>query len=219
MPVTLGYWGIKGLAEYSRLTLLLAGVEFNEYNPESPQAWGEKKATLASSFPNLPYIDVDGHVLTESGAIPWFVAKKFKPCLAGSTPEEEAEILQIIGVLGDLRTEVFKFLFSPEYKEGLAKAATEGKIPAKLAALAKHVEGKHFAVGGHATIADIFIAYTLYITSTVYTSAELECPVAAHGLSSFVAGVWALPELTAHVHGPNWSKPIMPPTMVSWLKY
>lgn len=220
MPVTLGYWGIKGLAEYARLTLALAGVEFDEYNPTSPQAWGEKKATLASNFPNLPYIDVDGHVLTESGAIPWFVAKKFKPSLAGSSIEEEAEILQIQGVLGDIKNEIFKAMFTPDYKDALTKALAEGgKIPTKIAALAKHVDGKAHAVGSNVTIADVFIAYTLFIVSSVYTSAELECPLHSHtGLCTYLKGFWDLPEVAAHAGSDAGKRPIMPPTMVSWLK-
>ena len=33
MPLTIGYWGIKGLGELVRLTALLAGAEYTEYTP------------------------------------------------------------------------------------------------------------------------------------------------------------------------------------------
>jgi glutathione S-transferase len=180
-----------------------------------------KKPTLNTEFPNLPFIDIDGFVLTESTAIPWLVAKKFKPCLAGNTPEEEAQIIQILGVIGDLRSDLLKSMFSEDYKSGLAKSFAEGVVKAKLAALAKRVTGKQFAVGGHATIADVFIAFNLYFTSTVFTSAGLPCPVATHpGFAVYSKGIWDLPELSPRYYSDAWKNtPIAPPTIVSWLKW
>jgi glutathione S-transferase len=92
MPIKLGYWGIKGLAEPSRLTLTLAGQEFEDYHPADREAWGVEKAGSTLAFPNLPYL-VDGeYQITESAAIPWYVARKYRPDLAGNTIEEEGQI-------------------------------------------------------------------------------------------------------------------------------
>lgn len=221
MSVELGYWGIKGLAEVSRLTLKLAGVDFSEYNPESPQAWGERKASGEFEYPNLPFINVDGFKLTESGAIPWFVAKKFKPSLAGNTIEEEAQVQQVIGVIGDLKTELFKAMFTPDYKAALiAAAAADGKIATKLNHL-KHALGDgHYLVGGHLTLADVTLAYFASVFHSVFESAEAECPFTHHAtLLAHEQNVWSQPELVEYVASAHWKKPIMPPTMVPWLKF
>jgi glutathione S-transferase len=90
MPLTIGYWGIKGLGELVRLSALLAGAEYTDYHPAGPEAWAEKKATLNTALPNLPFIDHNGFILTESGAIPWYIARTHKPELAGHNVQEEA---------------------------------------------------------------------------------------------------------------------------------
>lgn len=91
-PVTFGYWGVKANGEISRLTLALSGAEYTEWNPKSPQEWGEKKSTLKTPYPNLPFLEHGGFVLTESGAVPWYIARMFRSDLAGVNPKEEALI-------------------------------------------------------------------------------------------------------------------------------
>lgn len=220
MPITVGYWGIKGLGELVRLTALVAGAEFTEYNPAGPEAWAEKKATLNTSFPNLPFLEHDGFVLTESGAIPWYLARTNKPDLAGNNIQEETQILQIQGVLSDLKAEVFKAAFSPEYKTSLGTAAAAGKIPNKIAALSKQLGENVYLVGNHVTIADIFLAYHLYFIKNIYASADLESPLAAYpNLLAAEANFWALPQVAPHVASDAFKRPFLPPTMAPWLKF
>lgn len=220
MPFTLGYWGIKGLGELVRITGHLAGAEFTEWNPESPQAWGEKKATLNTAYPNLPFIEHDGFVLTESGAIPWYIARKFRADLAGNSAEEEAQIHQIIGVVNDIKGEIFKAVFNPDHKGALTTAAASGKLPDKIAALSKGLGDGHFFVGGHVTLADVFVAYFIHLINIFYSSAEVESPFSHHAnLVAFETHFWALPELQAHVASDAWKRPVMPPTMLPWVKF
>lgn len=220
MPITFGYWGIKGLGELTRLTLTLAGQTWDEYNPEDREAWGVKKAELGFDFPNLPYIQDGDLKLSESGAIPWYIAKKYRADLAGNTIEEEAQIWQAIGVINDIKTELFKVVFSPEYKEGLTKAGAEGKVPEKLALLTASIGEEGFLVGGHVTIADIFLAYFAHFFGIIYTSAEVTNPFVTNaGIAAHQAKVWGLEELTAYVASDAWKKPPLPPTALPWVKF
>jgi glutathione S-transferase len=128
--------------------------------------------------------------------------------------------LQIQGILSDLKAEVFKAAFNPEYKTALAAAAASGKVPNKIAALAKHLGEQHYAVGNHVTIADVFLAYHVYFIKHIYASADLECPFAAHAnLIAAEAHFWALPQIAPHVASDAWKRPFLPPTMAPWLKF
>ena len=82
----LGYWNMQGRAELSRLLLAYFNLACKEVNPTSPT---EAQALLAKhqfAFPNLPYL-VDGDVkLTESLAIPDYLAQMAKrDCFFGKT--------------------------------------------------------------------------------------------------------------------------------------
>lgn len=208
--ITLGYWGVKANGEISRLTLAFAGVEFTEWNPKTPQEWGEKKGTLKSEFPNLPFLEHGDFVLTESGAIPWYVARRFKPSLAGVNPAEEAQIRQIIGVIGDAREEVNKAMATADYKTALTAAS--GKIEGKIAALSKKLGAAQYLVGEHVTLADIFLAYNAYFINKVFASAEVKSPFAQHAnLGKHEAHFWTLKELQGYLASESWKKPLVPP--------
>lgn len=67
--LTLGYWGIRGLAQVARLLAAYVGTELNDVRYTSPQQWTEDKQKLGMQFPNLPYL-IDGDFkFSESAAI------------------------------------------------------------------------------------------------------------------------------------------------------
>lgn len=76
---TLGYWGIRGLAQPIRFLLAYLGVEYTNKNYLAPEEWfGKDKNDLGLDFPNIPYL-IDGDVkITESSAIPVHLIKKHK---------------------------------------------------------------------------------------------------------------------------------------------
>lgn len=111
-------------------------------------------------------------------------------------------------------------MFNPEYKTALTTAAASGKVPDKIAALSKGLGDAQYIVGGHATIADVYLAYHIHFINIVYASAEVESPFAHHAnLVAHEAHFWTLPELQAHVASDAWKRPIMPPTMLPWIKF
>lgn len=220
MPITFGYWGFKGPGEPCRLTMALAGQKWTEYNPESPEAWGEKKAASDQDFPNLPFLEVDGYKITESKAILWYIAKKFRPEIVGKTIEEEGQVLQVLGVISDVRTELHKAVFSPEYKENLTKATSEGKMPQKLALLSKFLGENTYLVGNHVTIADVFVAFIIYMIGIITSSAEVENPVSKHpNLVALEKTVWATEGIAEYVASDAWKRPPIPPSRLPWIKF
>lgn len=157
--VKLGYWGIKGAAEVSRLTLHYLGVDYEEYNPAGKEAWFAEKAGMGFDFPNLPFIQVDDFKLTESGAIPRYLALKFgKPEFLGATIEEEAVVNQLLGVFADIQKEFYKAVFSPTPEEGVKAAVADVKVLDKIARIVKFLGDNQFLVGNKFTLADLQLA-------------------------------------------------------------
>ena len=85
---TLGYWNIRGLAQHIRFQLAYLGVKFNDKQytgaksgaDHPAQEWLNEKFNLGLAFPNLPYfIETDGYTITESTAIPVYIADKYGP--------------------------------------------------------------------------------------------------------------------------------------------
>ncbi len=104
--VTLGYWGIRGLAQVSRLLLAYTGAVWEDHKYAQREDWFDKdKKELGFSFPNLPYL-IDGDFkLTESKAINLYIirrAGKNEPL--GKNTQDEALVECLLGVLQDART-------------------------------------------------------------------------------------------------------------------
>lgn len=219
-----GYWGIKGLGEFTRLTLAAIGQAYTEENPASPQEWGTKAGELAGAglhFPNLPYIKDGDFYLSESQTIPLYVcmkAGKFE-LLGGKDLVKNSRIAEIMGVMGDCRMEVFKHIMGPEYKAGLAKAGKAGeKLDRKLMFLSKFLGENDFFLGDF-TLADIYVGYSLYLVSNFILSGEAEDPVSRYpNLVAHRARLFEQPGIKEHVASDAWKKPLFPPQMFPWVK-
>ena len=76
MPLKLVYWGFHGRAAEIKILLNYLKVDFEEKNPTSPEEYVQFATEDKVAIPNLPYI-VDGDFsMTESGAIPYYIANK-----------------------------------------------------------------------------------------------------------------------------------------------
>lgn len=55
--VVLGYWGIRGLGQISRLLLAYTGANWEDVKYVEQDQWHQKdKKDLGLDFPNLPYL-------------------------------------------------------------------------------------------------------------------------------------------------------------------
>lgn len=105
----LGYWKVKGRAQLSWLTAAYLKAELKNELLDYEKGWEAKKNSLNLDFPNLPYL-VDGDIkITESSAIPRYIAYKVNRVdFFGTDPESIAKIVLIENVLLDLRNEFIK---------------------------------------------------------------------------------------------------------------
>ena len=60
--IKVGYWGIRGRAQISRLLLAYTGAQWENVAYSDPNLWfANDKVNLGFDFPNLPYL-IDGDV-------------------------------------------------------------------------------------------------------------------------------------------------------------
>jgi glutathione S-transferase len=210
-----GYWGIKGLAEPIRWFILHLGLDVKEWNPADREEWAAKKANLGP-FANLPYLHDGDFFITESGAIPVYLAHKAgKPELVGGDLQQRARHVQIEGVLGDLRQAFFKVLFTPgDHKENITKALAEGgAAQTKLTQLNAFLGDREWFLG-HLTYVDLQFTYIAQFLRAFAHTGEAACPLAAHAhLQALIKRVEALPKVGDRIAASK-AIPFLPPAML-----
>lgn len=112
------YFNARGRGERIRLLFALAGVEYEDVRIEweSPE-WKKLKSTIP--FGQLPILEEDGKILTQSKTIARYLSKKLGKdltiCLlidlgfSGKNPWEEAQVDSIIDFLLDFFDETKAF--------------------------------------------------------------------------------------------------------------
>jgi glutathione S-transferase len=154
----LGYWGIKGRAEAIRLELAYLNLAYNEVNPTSPAEVAVLAEKHHLDFPNLPYlVDGDYH-LTESLAIPLYIASKAGNTeLFGKIGKDQAIHQMIVGVLQDFNQSLYEVYFSADYVNLFEQKL--GFFNKKLKQLSEFLGQKQFFLG-YVTYSDfLFYSY------------------------------------------------------------
>jgi len=125
-PLTLGYWGIRGLAQPIRFLLICAEVSFSEIRlgvhqdgrlmskEEEDEDWARIRSTLDMPFPNLPYlIDTSSSTpvqLSQSNAILRYLARRYD--FYGSSELERGEIDVLQEEAYDFRNQIIKTAYT-----------------------------------------------------------------------------------------------------------
>uniref|UniRef100_A0A8C9PU95 Glutathione S-transferase Mu 4 n=1 Tax=Spermophilus dauricus TaxID=99837 RepID=A0A8C9PU95_SPEDA len=120
MPMTLGYWDIRGLAHPIRLLLEYTDSSYEEKRytmgdaPDYDRSqWLSEKFKLSLDFPNLPYL-IDGpHRITQSNAILRYIARKHNLC--GETEEEKTRVDILENQAMDTRMQLAMVCYSPDF--------------------------------------------------------------------------------------------------------
>uniref|UniRef100_A0A8C9UPZ8 Glutathione S-transferase Mu 4 n=1 Tax=Spermophilus dauricus TaxID=99837 RepID=A0A8C9UPZ8_SPEDA len=120
MPMTLGYWDIRGLAHTIRLLLEYTDSSYEEKRytmgdaPDYDRSqWLSEKFKLSLDFPNLPYL-IDGpHRITQSNAILRYIARKHNLC--GETEEEKTRVDILENQAMDTRMQLAMVCYSPDF--------------------------------------------------------------------------------------------------------
>ena len=163
IPITLGYWKIRGLAEPIRMLLEYLGVPYKDelYEcgpaPEfTRESWTKVKYNLDLEFPNLPYL-IDGSLkFTESVAIIRYICNKYEPKLMGTKLEEIAYVDMTMGVLSDLITN--KSITMYLGKDNPVALSRIDSMNAAIKNIAKVLEKNKYLVGDKLTFVDFVCA-------------------------------------------------------------
>jgi len=148
--VELFYFHARGLAEITRLTLTVAGIQYNETDMATREDYLALQNELL--FGQLPLLRIDGLKLVQSGAIVRYVARKAG--LLGSNNSETARIEMIYEGTRDFNS-LFKMGWVPEDK---AKAdIVEKGFPRYLPVFNKLLgnNSNGFLVGDSLSLADL----------------------------------------------------------------
>jgi len=182
--ITLGYWGIRGLAQPIRFLLVSAGVPFSEVRlgvlqdgtllneSEESEDWDSVRSTLGMPFPNLPYlIDTSGGPLvslSQSNAILRYLARRFD--YYGDSENDRIEIDVLQDEAYDFRNEIIDtaYTLGEEYAAVFEQFSTN-TLPHYLDSFETYLaqrDNKNFFVGSRLSLVD-FILYELFWQMTL----------------------------------------------------
>ncbi|XP_040854573.1 glutathione S-transferase Mu 1 isoform X4 [Ochotona curzoniae] len=191
MPVTLGYWDIRGLAHAIRLLLEYTDTSYEEKRytmgdaPDYDRSqWLSEKFKLGLDFPNLPYL-IDGtHKLTQSNAILRYLGRKHNLC--GETEEEKIRVDILENQAMDVSNQLAEEKQKPEYLKG---------IPDMLKQFSQFLGEKPWFAGDKITFVD-FLTYDVLDLHRVFVPSCLE---AFPNLKAFVSRFEDLPKISAYI--------------------
>ncbi|XP_062047898.1 glutathione S-transferase Mu 7 isoform X3 [Lepus europaeus] len=198
MPMTLGYWDIRGLAHGIRLLLEYTDTSYEEKRytmgdaPDYDQSqWLSEKFKLGLDFPNLPYL-IDGtHKLTQSNAILRYLARKHGLC--GETEEERIRVDILENQLMDTRMLLATLCYSPDFEK--LKPGYLQELPEKLRLLSQFLGKRPWFAGDKITFVD-FIAYDVIERNRVF---DPRCLDAFPNLKDFIARFEGLEKISAYM--------------------
>jgi len=182
--ITLGYWGIRGLAQPIRFLLVSAGVLFTEVRlgvsqngtllekDEEGEDWSNLRSTLDMPFPNLPYLIDTGGVppvsLSQSNAILRYLARRFDFYGDSETDRIEIDILQDEAY--DFRNEIIDTAYTlGEGYTAVFEDFSANILPRYLDSFENYLsrrDNRNFFVGNRLSLVD-FILYELFWQMTL----------------------------------------------------
>uniref|UniRef100_A0A6U2GVG4 Glutathione transferase n=1 Tax=Chlamydomonas euryale TaxID=1486919 RepID=A0A6U2GVG4_9CHLO len=152
------YFPLPGRGEVVRMLFNYGGIEFTEQQ-FSFEEWGKEwKAKMTeAAFGQVPVLEVDGKMLSQSGAMERYIAKK-----VGVYPADDWEAAKVEEAVGLVQDMFNTMLFSttakmtPEEKLAARKDMAAGPLKARLDCLVKLLSrsGGDFCVGSTLTYAD-----------------------------------------------------------------
>ncbi|XP_069336956.1 glutathione S-transferase Mu 1 isoform X1 [Eulemur rufifrons] len=186
MPMTLGYWDIRGLAHAIRLLLEYTDSSYEEkmYTmgdaPDYDRSqWLNDKFKLGLDFPNLPYLIDGAHKITQSNAILRYIARKHNLC--GETEEEKIRVDILVNQAMDVSNQLATVCYSPDFEKLKPKYLEE--IPEKMKHFSQFLGNQPWFAGDKITFVD-FLAYDVLDLHRIF---EPKCLDAFPTLKDFMA--------------------------------
>ena len=214
--ITIGYWGILGAGEYSKWVASHLGVAFEEKTEEREEWFATRKASLGLDLPNLPYLLDGDFKISESKAIPYYIAHKAnKPEIVGGDLIGQTKVRMFIDFIDDLVNKIKGAIFAGEKEkiaERLGGIVTDAGFKTKFEYLSKSLGDKEFLTGAEVTLADFHFAWNATLLGVVLRSAGVEDIFTTHdNLKALVEKVKALPGVAARIAATA-GRPALPPT-------
>ena len=221
MPLKLGYFPSRGYAHPIRQLLYITNQEFENVFFPNFQGWVAKKQEIITSdqetpFVNFPYLIDGDFFLTETAAIPYYLAKKAgKEELLGKGLKDESRVREVMGVAQELMVAIVNWIFSDQRIPQLKKLAADGgKVRELYQRLSGYLGEKEFLVG-YFTYADLVVSHYVRYGRNYCLSSEGEDPLRGlDNLFEHVKRVEALPQLQGFPH----LLPYVPPGVMTWFK-
>jgi len=170
----LGYWRMQGSAQPIRYVFEYFNIPYSEKHYEDWEDWSKEKFRLGLEFPNLPYLIDNEYRITESSAILEYPALKAKqPRLLGGDDLDRLKVKELIGVLTDVKKEIFNVVLGDKVGWQDRKKECMQKIDPKLNYLNKFLGSANYLLG-YVTIADFTLFYLLDLISNFETEIGLK---------------------------------------------
>ena len=225
MPLKLGYWRSRGVTHPIRQLLHITGQEFEDITWGSLPEWEAIKSGLFkggenSPFANCPFLIDGDFVLTESGAIPYYICHKTgRADLLGKELKDQARVRQIEGVAKDIWSGVVPLIFANG--EGAAdqvkEAVKEGsKTHGLIKKLSDFLGEKEFFVG-YLTYADLLATHIILLVRQCTLNLGAGDSFLAHNNGNLLAlakRVHSLEELATF----ELNHPYFPDGWMTWFK-
>ncbi|XP_042536217.1 glutathione S-transferase Mu 2 [Dipodomys spectabilis] len=198
MPMTLGYWDIRGLAHAIRLLLEYTDTSYEEKKYSMGDApdydrsqWLSEKFKLGLDFPNLPYLIDGAHKITQSNAILRYIARKHNLC--GETEEEKIRVDILENQAWDTRIQLGTICYSPDF-EKLKPEYVEG-IPDKMKLFSQFLGKRPWFAGDKITFVD-FLVYDILDQHRMF---EPKCLDAFPNLKDFMSRFEGLNKISTYM--------------------
>ena len=223
--ITLGYWGIRGLAQPIRFLLTCAEVPFTEvrlgvFEDGSLMSkeledleWAKVRARLDMPFPNLPYLIDSSEIppvqLTQSNAILRYLARRYN--FYGESELERTEIDVLQDQAYDFRNAIIKtaYTMGDEYHNVFKQFATDA-LPRHLDSFEHYLadrDSQKYFVGNRLSLVD-FILYELLWQITKMVPSSITASNNST-LFAFIQQFELIPQIAAYMKSNNYiNKPI-----------
>ncbi|XP_021014208.1 glutathione S-transferase Mu 2-like isoform X1 [Mus caroli] len=215
MPMTLGYWDIRGLGQAIRLLLEYTDSSYEEKRyamgdaPDYDRSqWLNEKFKLGLDFPNLPYLIDGSHKITQSNAILRYLGRKHHMC--GETEEERIRMDVLENQAVDTRRQLAMVCYSPEFEKRKPEYL-EG-LPDKMKLYSEFLGKQPWFAGDKITYVD-FLVYDVLDKHRMF---EPKCLDAFPNLMDFVARFEALEKISAYMKSSHFLTGPMYLKMAHW---
>lgn len=203
--LTLGYWNVRGRAEFIRMLLHYLNLKYTEQvyihgpPPENDvTSWFNEKFDLGMELPNLPYLMDGDYKISESLAIARYICNKYCPELSGRDVNEKGRVDNISYALYDIYIRMIIPFFRPDFAKRMPNHVKSTKR--NLEFYAKYLGNKKFLAGENLTWVDFFY-YEMLCFINAYQPGMLDeiSPV----FSSYMQRIQDLPRIKEFLDRPE----------------